>query len=139
GQGRGPGRGRPRGGELPPAAALNTEREDLYSRLGDDYRIANQQAFDQCGRDYANYSCICPRTHAIVISLVGQQIGDPKKIPNWLQQQHCSGAAGPTQGANGLTSYQQILVGAATDYAPTCPAVLVDYFTGLDAPANGEY
>jgi hypothetical protein len=80
---------------------------------------------------------MCPRAHATVICLVGQQIGDPKKIPSWLQQQHCSDEAAPTTHvANGLTSYQQLLLDAARDAPSACAGVLTDYFTGLNSPGN---
>jgi hypothetical protein len=111
----------------------------LYKDLGDDYRIANRQAYEACGRDYSNFACMCPRAHATVICLVGQQIGDPKKIPSWLQQQHCSDEAPPAaQAANGLTSYQQLLLDAARDANSACTDVLMDYFTGLNSPAGGD-
>ena len=115
-------------------AMLAAAQQDLYKDLGDDYRIANRQAYEACGRNYANFACMCPRAHATVICLVGQQIGDPKKIPSWLQQQHCSDDAAPAaQAANGLTSYQQLLL----DAAPSCTGVLMDYFTSLNSPAGG--
>jgi hypothetical protein len=117
---------------------LAAEQQDLYKALGDDYRIANRQAFEACGRDYSNFACMCPRAHAAVICLVGQQIGDPKKIPSWLQQQHCSDDPAQTaQVANGLTTYQRRLLDAASDATPACPGVLLDYFTSLNAPAGG--
>jgi len=117
---------------------LAAEQQALYEALGDDYRIANRQAYEACGRDYSNFTCMCPRAHATVICLVGQQIGDPKKIPGWLQQRHCSDdAAATAQVANGLTSYQQLLLDAARDATPPCTGVLMDYFTGLNSPAGG--
>jgi hypothetical protein len=119
-------------------AMLAAEQQDLYKDLGDDYRIANRQAYEACGRDYSNFACMCPRAHATVICLVGQQIGDPKKIPSWLQQQHCSDEAPPAaQAANGLTRYQQLLLDAAGDATPACTGVLTDYFTRLNSPAPG--
>jgi hypothetical protein len=118
---------------------LAAEQQDLYKALGDDYRIANRLAYESCGRDYSNFTCMCPRAHAIVICLVGQQIGDPGKIPGWLQQQHCSGDEAPTaQVANGLTSYQGLLLDAARDATPACTGVLMDYFTRLNSPAGGR-
>jgi hypothetical protein len=78
-------------------ADLYAQQEDLYKFLGDAYREANRQAFEECGRDYANYECMCPRMHAIVLCLVGQQLGDGAEIPSWLQQQHCSNASASTQ------------------------------------------
>ena len=52
-------------------AMLAAEQQDLYKDLGDDYRIANRQAYEACGRDYSNFACMCPRAHATVICLVG--------------------------------------------------------------------
>jgi hypothetical protein len=118
---------------------LAAEQQDLYKALGDDYRIANRQAYEACGRDYSNFTCMCPRAHATVICLIGQQIGDPTKIPGWLQQRHCSDEAAPAAqaAANGLTSYQQLLLDAARDATPACTGVLTDYFSALNSPAGG--
>ncbi len=130
----------PRAVSPPAYANLYATQQDLYALLGDDYRIANKQAFKACGSDYANFSCMCPKAHAKVLCLVSQQLGDPKKIPNWLRQQHCSHdsvQAGPA--ANGLSSYQQRLVDAMDDEdVTTCSGVLADYFSGVNAPAPGD-
>ncbi len=121
----------------PPAllADLQAQQQDFYTLLGDDFRVASRQAYQECGQDYSNYACMCPRTHAIVICLAGQQIGDASKIPSWLQQPHCANDSAP-QGGNGLTSYQQFLLGTAG--AP-CTGVLLDYFTSVNSPVNAPY
>jgi hypothetical protein len=130
-------------------ADLYAEQEDLYKFLGDAYREANRQAFEECGRDYANYECMCPRMHATVLCLVGQHLGDGAEIPSWLQQQHCSNSAASTQwGENGLTSYQNLLLDTVSgltvppltdtqnqDPQP-CDEVLLDYFTTVNSPAD---
>jgi len=130
-------------------ADLYAQQEDLYKFLGDAYRVATRQAYEECGRDYSNYDCMCPRTHAIVICLVGQQIGDGTEIPSWLQQQHCSnGSASMQWGENGLTSYQNLLLDTASGLTVPAPAnaqspapqpctdVLLDYFTSLNSPVD---
>lgn len=111
---------------------LLAEQEEFYKLLGDDYEKANHQAYEECGRDYANFKCMCPRAHAMVICLAGEQLGDPAKIPSWLQQQHCSNDSPPT-GVNGLTSYQQSLVNVTSN---PCTTVLRNYFTVLNVLVN---
>jgi hypothetical protein len=125
--------------EPPVLSALYTEQEELYKLLGDDYRTASRQAYDECGQDYSNYGCMCPRTHAIVICLVGQQIGDGKKIPSWLQEQHCPASSVSNSPANGLTGYQRLLLDTASAVRGSCTGVLLDYFTGLNAPVDVQY
>lgn len=65
------------------------EQADVYERLGPIYRAATAQAFDQCGRDYGNYACMCAATHAIVVRRMADVLGDPSKVPPWLRQGHC--------------------------------------------------
>ncbi len=138
------------------------EAEDLtpqiYQKLGDDYRMANRYAYQQCGNSYANFSCMCPKIHAMVICLVGQQLGDPKKIPVWMQQQHCQqdqtavnigmfAAAGSIKAsANQYSSYQESLLAAVPASQPQissfittqpsvvsqCRNVLKGYFSYLN-------
>ena len=119
-------------------ADLQAKQDDFYKLLGDDFRVASRQAYQECGQDYSNYACMCPRTHAIVICLAGQQIGDASKIPSWLQQPHCGDDSAP-QGDNGLTSYQQLLLGTAGELAAPCTRVLLDYFTSVNSPVNARY
>jgi hypothetical protein len=123
------------GGRSVPAAAAGGEDDDegVLAKLGEFYRQATERAYDQCGRDYSNVACMCPATHAIVICLLGQELGDPTKIPGWLQQQHCPNDPNlPNQRVDHLTSYQRVLLdhaGAADD--PTCNGVLLQYFGSL--------
>src|SRR5262249_17811183 len=109
--------------------ALNAAQEDLYAFIGDAFHQASQQAFEQCGRDYSNFACICPRQHALVIGLVGKKVDDPAKIPAWLQERHCPG---DTAGAGPYSSYQQFLLGVSD---ASCTATLQQYFTELNTPA----
>jgi hypothetical protein len=125
----------------------DAQQEDAYAKLGDFYRIANMQAFEECGRDYANFACICPTAHAIVICLMGRELGDPAKIPSWMQQQHCPNDPSlPNQQVDSLTSYQHVLLasaGAAGEAGggdttltpqPPCTDVLLGYFDALNGP-----
>jgi hypothetical protein len=123
--------------------------EDLYQHLGDDYRTATRQAYLECGSDYANYRCMCPRTHAIVICLVGRRLGDAAKIPSWLQQQHCPDTSTAPPGAK-WTSYQRLLLEAANDPSAPGPApgrpapqvcldTLREYFSELNVPVDVPY
>jgi hypothetical protein len=140
-RGAGPGLG------APMASAVE---QDVYEHLGDDYRTATSQAYRDCGSDYANYACMCPRTHAIVICLVGQRIGDPDKIPGWLQQQHCPNTSTEPPGSR-WTSYQRLLLDAASrvpvvgpaatprQESPSCLDTLKEYFGGLNAPVDVRY
>src|SRR5207249_4309732 len=90
---------------------LNDEQQNIYAFIGEAYRKASQQAFEECGRDYSNYTCICPKTHAIVICLVSEHVGDPELIPAWLQQRHCADdATSLGQTGNGFSSYQKFLL-----------------------------
>jgi hypothetical protein len=65
------------------------EQADVYERLGPIYRVATAQAFAQCGRDYANYNCMCLATHEIVVRRMAEVLGDLSKVPPWLRQRHC--------------------------------------------------
>lgn len=116
---------------------LNAQQEDVYAVLGDAYRTASRLAFEECGRDYSNFACMCPREHAIVICLVRQQVDDPKQIPGWLQQRHCPGDAS-SGGQNGsrFSSYQQLLLDAASAMPMSCAAALTDFFTSQNNPTN---
>jgi hypothetical protein len=124
--------------------ALDREQEDAYAKLGEFYRRANAEAFAQCGRDYSNYACICPKAHATVICLMAQELGDPTKIPAWLQEQHCpNDPDSPNQLVNRLTSYQRLLLESVTAPPadqitsapqPFCSNVLLEYFENLNAP-----
>jgi hypothetical protein len=116
-------------------SGLQVEQQDFYELLGEDFRIANDQAFEECGRDYSNYACMCPRSHAIVICLAGEQLGDPDEIPTWLQEQHCPDERA-TRPRNGFSSYQQLLLSSIEPESP-CARVLRDYFTRLNTPVAG--
>jgi hypothetical protein len=116
---------------------LLAEQEEFYKLLGDDYEKANRQAYIDCGKNYADFKCMCPKAHAIVLCLAG---GQAAEIPSWLQQQHCPNDSPPT-GVNGLTSYEQSLVNAVTSdpsIDSSCTAVLSRYFTGLNSPVNAS-
>jgi len=125
-------------GEPAVLASLQAEQESFYTLLGDDYRTASRRAYDACDQDYSNYKCICPRTHAIVICLVGRQIKDSAKIPSWLQEQHCPASTVSTP-ANGLTGYQQLLVDSASAVDPPCSDVLLNYFGRMNSPVTTQY
>jgi hypothetical protein len=115
----------------------NTEQEDLYAFIGDAYREATTQAYNDCGRDYSNYTCMCPRTHAAMICLVSDHIGDPAKIPSWLQQRHCADDVDTSgQPGNGFSGYQQFLLENAPD--PICSTVLQTYFTSQNTPTGAD-
>lgn len=136
------GTGLARGGEL------DAEQESAYALLGEFYRTATTQAFQECGRDYSNFPCICPTAHAIVICLMGRELGDPTKIPAWLQQQHCpNDPALLNRQVDRLTSYQRLLLDSASAALesedrntlvppPRCRDVLLQYFESLNDPAN---
>jgi hypothetical protein len=119
-------------------ADLEAQQQDFYELLGDDFRVANRQAYQDCGQDYSNYACMCPRAHAIVICLAGQQLGDASKIPSWLQQPHCANDCAP-QGNNGLTGYQQLLLDTAGKLEARCTEILLDYFTSVNSPVKTPY
>ncbi len=117
---------------------LQADQESFYDMLGEDFRVAHAQAFDECGRDYSNYACMCPREHAIVICLAEQQLGDPSEIPSWLQEQHCGNE--PAKPAdNGFTSYQQLLLGTEHKVDSPCARALREYFTRVNSPVNVHY
>jgi hypothetical protein len=62
----------------------------LYESLGDIYRVANQQAYEECGSDYSSFSCICPKAQVKVLTMVNERFkGQSSRIPGWLQQDHC--------------------------------------------------
>jgi len=63
--------------------------EGAYEILGELYRRATQQAFQECGSDYANYACMCRKTHAIVVGRMASELGDASNLPVWLREQHC--------------------------------------------------
>jgi len=123
--------------------AVDAEQADAYAHLGDHYRQANTEAYKACGRDYSNFACICPTAHAIVICLMGRELGDPTKIPSWLQQQHCPNDPSlPNQPVEMLTSYQHLLLDSAralseNDVLPPptqCNTILRTYFESLNTP-----
>jgi hypothetical protein len=115
----------------------NAEQEDLYAFIGDAYLAANKQAYNDCGRDYSNYTCMCPRTHAVVICLVTQHIGDATKVPSWLQQRHCADDVDSNgQPGNGFTGYQQFLL-ETTPEPSACNTALRGYFTSQNTPVDG--
>jgi hypothetical protein len=117
---------------------LLAEQEEFYKLLGDDYEKANREAYEKCDRDYAKFECICPRAHARVICLAGEQLGDPKKIPSWLQQPHCPNYP-PAPVGNGLTSYQQSLLNVTPDLNDVqCNTVLGKYFGVVNSPVNAS-
>lgn len=87
-----------------PREQEHDEADDAYANVGELYRTATRRAYEQCGRDYANYGCVCPTTHAIVVCLMGRLLGDVGKIPTWLQQQHCPANALELAERNGTLS-----------------------------------
>jgi hypothetical protein len=131
-----------------PGDGLDADQQDAYAKLGDFYRLATADAYEQCGRDYSNFACMCPVTHAMVICLMGRELGDPAKIPTWLQQQHCPNDPDlPNIPVNNLTSYQHLLLDSSSAAPqsddpnsgapePPCKDVLLQYFESLNAPAN---
>ena len=83
------------------------DEEDVYAQLGDFYNEANAEALSECGNDYSNYSCICPKQQAIVVSLMANALGDPTQVPSWLTQDTCPNGTDPSnQLGDGLTSNQ---------------------------------
>jgi hypothetical protein len=109
------------------------ELDDLYEVLGDYFHAASDQAFNDCGRDYSNFECMCPREHAIVICLTGDKLGDPDLIPSWLQQQHC-GDESASHPDPGFTSYQRLLLANSP-----CTQMTRQYFRRLNTPAKSGY
>jgi hypothetical protein len=81
-------------GSLGDGGASDDEQEGAYAQLGELYRAATAQAYAACGRDYANYACVCPTTHAVVLRRMEAILGDPAKVPVWLRQGHCPQAIG---------------------------------------------
>ena len=81
------------GADEAPEDPAEVAREDAYAQLGQFYRQATKQAFAECGRDYANYRCMCPLTHAIVVCRMKRALGEGVALPVWLQQQHCPDGA----------------------------------------------
>jgi hypothetical protein len=114
-------------------AALHSEQQDFYELLGDDFRIANDRALEECGRDYSNYSCICPRAHAHVICLAGQQLGSSDEIPGWLLEQHCPDEPS-LRPRDGYSSYQRLLLQNAGAPGSDCARVLRGYFNRVNTP-----
>jgi hypothetical protein len=119
-------------------AKVQKEQQELYAKLGDFYKTANDQAFEECGSDYANYACMCPRAHAIVLCLVGKEIGDPSGIPAWLQEPHCSSGSADAPG-KGFTSYQELLLRNAGKGDPPCASTMRQFFNSVNGPVNAKY
>jgi hypothetical protein len=114
---------------------LNAQQENVYAIIGDAYQTAVQLAFEECGRDYSNFACMCPREHANVICLVREQIDDPAKIPGWLQVRHCPGDDDlSNRNGNGFTSYQQFLLDSASPLLPACTTTLKGFFSSQNTP-----
>jgi hypothetical protein len=118
----------------------------VYSLIGPAYQTANTMAYNACGQNYNNFSCICPKAHALVICLLAQKVG-ASNVPSWLQQPHCgTDAANQAYSAQALSQfspYQQSLIDAAntsslmatqdtSSQAMQCPALLSSYFTTLN-------
>jgi hypothetical protein len=119
----------------------NAEEEDAYSQLGEFFRVANKEALAECGGDYSNYACICPKAQAIVICLMSQALGDPSKIPAWLQEPHCP-SPGVANGPSGLKNYQQFLFAEGSEVGKRgvqCSADLIEFFTAVNTPAGEPY
>src|SRR5262245_4764187 len=119
----------------PGAAALdnlNAEQENIYAIIGDAWLTARDPAFEECGRDYANFTCMCQHQHAHVICYVIDKVGDATKIPSWLNQRHCPGDD-ELSGQNGLgsTSYQQFLLDASS---ASCTIPLMNFFKAVNTP-----
>jgi hypothetical protein len=127
------------GGNDPPVG-VDPNEEDVYEHLGEDFRVANQVAYEACGRDYGNFACMCPKQHATVLCLLAKQIGDPAKIPSWLQQPHCGGESEEAvAGDAGFSSYQQVLLDAAEDADEECRDTVRAYLTEVNTPSNAVY
>ena len=113
----------------------DSDEEGVYAQLGDFYAEANQEALSECGDDYSNYSCICPKQQAIVISLMANALGDATKVPSWLSQQSCPNGTNPSdQLRDGLTSYQQLLIDSLSATEADAPRrnALRQYFEHLN-------
>ena len=111
------------------------DEDDVYSQLGDFYEEANEEALSECGDDYSNYSCICPKQQAIVICLVAAALGDATEVPSWISQQSCpTDTDDSTQLSDSLTSYQQLLLDSLPATAANAPRrnVLRRYFEHLN-------
>lgn len=122
------------------ASEDDDEEEDAYSQLGNFYEEANEEALSECGDDYSNYSCICPKQQAIVISLMAEALGDPTEVPSWLSQQSCpddddEGTAASREPRT-LTSYQQLLLESLSSTSTDVPRrnALRQYFEHLNQP-----
>ena len=103
---------------------LNAEQQNIYEAIGDAYQIASDLAYQACGRNYANFACMCPIEHTLVICIAAQKVGDPTKVPGWLQQRHCPGDD-PGNGPDSFSAYQRHLLAAAgtindAHAQPTC-------------------
>lgn len=125
-----------------PHGGVDPNDETVYEHLGDDFRIANQRAYKACGSDYGNFACMCPKQHAIVLCLVGKQLGDPSKIPSWLQQPHCGGEDGDaaeTNGDAGFSSYQRVLLDAAEGVDAACRGTVQAFLTSTNTPSGVAY
>jgi hypothetical protein len=138
---------------------VTSTQPNLYQALGGFYQLANQQAYQECGSDYANFACMCPKAQALVICQAGLFFqGDASKIPAWLQQTHCPDLSLPASqvtasakpGVDSLTRYQRLLLGSIAKVSAripsrvaaidpeSCPDTLLDYFKGLDTPLDSH-
>ena len=86
---------------------------NLYAFLGAAYQEASKEAYEDCGKNYENYACICRKSHAIVICKAAEAFG-ADKIPAWLNVSYCpaSVTADKRNPEDGLRDYQRRLLGA---------------------------
>lgn len=78
------------GATSPSEPSMTAQQKKLYAALGGIYQFASQKAYEACGNNYDNYSCICPATQAVVNCLAGYVLKEkPSALPQWIQQAHC--------------------------------------------------
>ena len=78
------------GSKAPTEPKMTAQQKKLYAAMGGIYQFASQRAYEACGRNYDNYSCICPATQAVVNCLAGHVLKEkPSALPQWIQQAHC--------------------------------------------------
>src|SRR4030095_16801725 len=113
---------------------LNAEQQNIYEAIGESYQSAADEAFKECGSNYANFACMCPIEHAIVICKAAQIVGDPAKVPGWLQQRHCPGDD-PGNGPSAFSRYQRHLLSAASAINDaSCTGALTGFFNAQNTP-----